>query len=71
MKKYKIKKIQYFIKILLSSSSLVAFLDAEKSLVEQRSLVEVLMLNPTINPKTLDVPQDPTFQNQSQTHLKR
>ena len=41
----------------------------EHSLVEHRSQSVVPMLDPTINPKTLDMPSDPTFQNRSKMHL--
>jgi hypothetical protein len=58
------------------SFSLVAFFDAadaldEHNLVEHRSQSAVLILDPTNNTKTLDMPQDPTFWNQSKTYLKR
>jgi hypothetical protein len=54
----------------------VAFLDAidaldEQSLVECWSHSTSIMPNPTTNPKTLDMPQDAKFRNQSKTHLNQ
>ena len=63
LSKLHVKKIKYFIRILPSSSSLVALLDAadEHGLVEQRSQSVVFMPNSTINLKILDMWQDPIF----------